>query len=266
MKLSEHFKGAAAVLSTLIIALAGTNVTHQYNSKQLEISRAHELTQLIPHLNSADINERKLTIISLSLHGEHAVLPLIATLADPDNSIKDAGIRSLVTIGQPALPQLEAFFANRFNDYYQRSEVIYALGLIGGEEVYQIALRALTDPREIGAVQQNAATVMGFLKEKRPVPTLLKILQKRKDTDYLLSENIAWALGQIGDPSAVPELKALFSHPDDKTRVYAVWSLLDLGGPQIATALKEVAANDQSEDVRRAANNALFYIDEKEGK
>ena len=70
--------------------------------------------------------------------------------------------------------------------------------------------------------------------------------------------NVAVALGNLGDPRAIPGLRrALLEDPDRFVRGHAAWALGRIADPQAAGALREAAVLEQDANVRGEIEYAL---------
>ncbi|MEC7240486.1 MAG: HEAT repeat domain-containing protein [Myxococcota bacterium] len=65
---------------------------------------------------------------------------------------------------------------------------------------------------EDAEVRAAAIDALGVLADPRAVAPLIAVLQNRQPGDYPL--NAIWALGNIGDPQAIPLLSQLREHPN----------------------------------------------------
>jgi HEAT repeat protein len=111
------------------------------------------------------------------------------------------------------------------------------------------------DPR----VRRFLALALGRLGDARAVPALLEYLagvRRGEGTDSETHIYATWALGAIGDPSAVSELVALAAHEDPGLRKTAVHALRVFPSAE-ATAALEGALGDPVGDVRWNAAAAL---------
>jgi len=73
-----------------------------------------------------------------------------------------------------------------------------------------------------------------------------------------LLRNVCVALGNLGDPAAVPALeRTLRAEPEALVRGHAAWALGRLGGARARAALVDAAAHDADEMVRQEARAAL---------
>ena len=66
-----------------------------------------------------------------------------------------------------------------------------------------------------------------------------------------LQRNVCVALGNIGDPAAVPALVRSLRAPDAVVREHAAWALGRIGGQEAAPALVSALAGEEDETVRR---------------
>lgn len=99
-------------------------------------------------------------------------------------------------------------------------------------------------------VAPRAARILGQLREPSAVAPLIELAERSTDLGAL--EEVATALGNIGDPAAVPALARLARESYLPVRVRAVEALGRIGGVDAQYALNE-AASDPCEAVRAAA-------------
>ncbi|MFQ5859145.1 MAG: HEAT repeat domain-containing protein [Anaerolineae bacterium] len=111
------------------------------------------------------------------------------------------------------------------------------------------------------------AAFMGLGRTKRPghvTPLLNALSAALHDKDRFVRRAAAWALGQLGDPSAVSALRAALQDKDEDVRRAAARALGQLGDPSAVSALR-AALQDEDRFVRWAAAEALRAISEWEG-
>src|SRR5262245_1988835 len=113
------------------------------------------------------------------------------------------------------------------------------------------------DPR----VRRYLALVLGRLRERSAVPSLIAAIREAEGTDSGQGDAetriyAVWALGEIGDPSALPELVRLAASEDAGVRKAAVHSLGAFDAPESRAALGR-ALDDAVDDVRWNAALAL---------
>ena len=65
-----------------------------------------------------------------------------------------------------------------------------------------------------------------------------------------LQRNVCVALGNIGDPSAVPALARALDAPDSLVRLHAAWALDRIGGRRASEALDSALAREGDPSVR----------------
>jgi HEAT repeat protein len=255
----EIAKLSSSFISTVLIALASVFVTTQYNNKQLEIAQIKEISALIPKLGSTNENERKFSAIALGLYGEGAIPALIAILDDSDEAVRTAGAKSIALIGNAAIPFLERTFHDKRNSVNHRAMSLWTLGNMRAENGLILARASLSDPLENPIVRKDAATVLGFLKDRNSTELLLKVLNHSQDNDITLTKNIVWSLGEIADPSTVDSLVSLLSSPDESLRLKTVWALSHFKGEDVSARLSVVIEKDASEKVKEAAKESLDW-------
>ena len=66
-----------------------------------------------------------------------------------------------------------------------------------------------------------------------------------------LQRNVCVALGNIGDPAAIPALAGALQGSDTLVRVHAAWALGRIGGPQSASILHSALASEHDNEVRK---------------
>jgi len=79
----------------------------------------------------------------------------------------------------------------------------------------------------------------------------------RKENRKLWQRNAAVALGNQGDPEAIPELISALEDPEPLVRAHAAWALGKIGGKQAKGALEKRRALEADEDVRKEIQEAL---------
>lgn len=101
-----------------------------------------------------------------------------------------------------------------FKDQRVRSVLTILLGHLGNIEAEEPLIEALTDKND--DTRLNAVFALGRLKSKLAVPSFLGMLangesieESKRDSFYKV---IAYSLGEIGDPAAIPALKKLLRH------------------------------------------------------
>lgn len=102
-------------------------------------------------------------------------------------------------------------------------EAIEALGKIGEERSGESIIPLLKDDDQ--AIREVAIEVLGKIKSRKSVPFLIEILPKKETRLTTI-----WALGNIGDETAIPVLTTLLKSEDKFVRYNATRSLRKIGG------------------------------------
>ena len=174
------------------------------------------------------------------------------------------------------------------NDVTERRDTARTLGVMGFDVATPALIEALDDSD--GKVQLLAAEALGNIGDKRAVAPLI---EKLPYAEPGVKRFILGSLGKIGDTSALePMVRALSNEPEGDVRASAAYGLGELGDagavePLTAalgddynwvrfetcgalrklkarsarSALERVAANDEDEQVRKAATKALEAMD-----
>jgi HEAT repeat protein len=169
-------------------------------------------------------------------------------------------VRNGVTVlgevgGEGAVAHLTGTLANP--DPRVRKEAVWALAKLGGEDSAMLLLGMLEDGD--AEVRSMAARSLGVLRIEKAVRPLLNLLESEEEEDVQI-EGLR-ALGQIGDPGAVPQIEkravgGIFSRPTQEIRIAAYRALAGIGTPH-AVGLLEKATNDSDSGVRTVAQALL---------
>lgn len=92
--------------------------------------------------------------------------------------------------------------------------------------------------------------------ETRVQPLMHNYLKHKK----YFQRNAAIALGNIGDPAAIPDLAQAMTDPEELVREYAAWALGQIGGQQAQQTLEASLADETSHSVKREIATALLAI------
>jgi HEAT repeat protein len=86
-----------------------------------------------------------------------------------------------------------------------------------------------------------AAHLLGDLKDSRVLPTLIPLLRD-EDVSWI----VPWALGQIGDPNAIPPLLELLADPSPDLRVLSIYALEKLKAKEALPRLKALTQDGET--------------------
>lgn len=180
---------------------------------------------LIDMLNSADVTERRDTARTLGVMGFDVATPaLIAALDDADAKV-----------------QLLA---------------AEALGNIKDERAVSPLIDKL--PYAEPGVKRFILGALGKIGDGRALEPMVRALQEEPDGDVRASA--AYGLGELGDAAAVDALTAALRDDHKWVRFETCGALRKLKARGARSALERVAADDDDEQVRKAAAKALEEI------
>ena len=75
-----------------------------------------------------------------------------------------------------------------------------------------------------------------------------------------LQRNVCVALGNIGDPSAIPALSKILSKSEPLVKMHAAWALGRIGGKQCKDLLECARLSESESDVITEIESALFNL------
>ncbi len=156
----------------------------------------------------------------------HESPPVFSESKGGDVDIQWLCMYSLVEIGSEAYgPLMDA--SKGCDSVEVRGEIPASLGQKWGTAAVPYLMMLLEDPLWI--VRANAADELGKLKDKRAIDSLIRHLTDNDPLDdHHVEIGAAIALGEIGDPKAIPALKKLLNDPDSEVRNAAAEALRQL--------------------------------------
>ncbi len=135
------------------------------------------------------------------------------------------------------------------------SAAIDALGKTGSAAAAALLVARLKSADFPDARKSTVILALGELKDKQAVEALMEIA-KGQDQDKVRRLYAADALGKIGDPRALPVLKAMYDEPDALVRLYSASALARFGLDSVFPVLIQ-ALRDEDWKVREQAAKAL---------
>jgi HEAT repeat protein len=203
---------------------------------------------------------------ALGTLGDRATIPAIARLFnDRDSEVKLAAVQAIGTIGGDAavVPLLD-----RLSDDQSEIRVAAAraLGELGDARAVLSLLGVLQDPTP--EVREAVSVALGRLRDERALRGLVALLRDAQPEVRLAA---ARAIGLIGAPNAVVDLAPIALGADYLTDVSqrtelaraAVSAIGRIGGPSALELLVRVFRTSVSQDVARAAADALRAMGER---
>ena len=179
---------------------------------------------LIPLLADADVEVRQMAAFALGLIGHaSARAALIKALDDPEPIVQGRAAEALGSIGNKADADAVSGIVRRHTaagalNAIDPDDVTYPLS--GPAEAARLAIYALV---RLGSYEALAAAVLDGLGQ--PVSRWWPV---------------AYALGRINDPQAVPALLTLLRTPGRYTAAFAARGLAALKAPQASAALRQI--------------------------
>ena len=142
------------------------------------------------------------------LKATQAIEALVRVVADsePQDIVHDAALFSLMAIGSPAFPAVEAYVHYGCSNETKTS-LAEVLGCIGQKNPHTFALlRQVWEAADWSQNRRMVALAFGDLRDQRALPLLRSALQDqaadRLDVDY-----VHWALRQLGIQAPPPSMK-----------------------------------------------------------
>jgi HEAT repeat protein len=198
---------------------------------------------------------------------DNKVIPrVIEAVKSPHVNTRYIAAAALSRLGpkaKAALPALNETLKD--SDLWVRLYACWAILAIAPAESKAV-IPVLAKEIHNGEYWARRSSVQAVASVGRPASELIPaVTEKLKDGDAGVRVAAAWALVQLGGleaKNALPVLSAGLKDPDSWTRQTAATYLGSLGAPgkQALPALKELA-NDENEDVRKAAAEAVKQLD-----
>ena len=188
--------------------------------------------------------------------------------------------RKLVALGDTSvLQEFETFLSDE--DRHLRGNAAFVLAGLGDDRGWNIIAAILDDrsPRpeghgipfgkwslsgQIRADRYYAVHLFGILKDRRAVPTLIPLLR-----DPEVNYKVPWALGEIGDKSAIRPLIAALGDESPDMRVTTIRALEKLGAKEALPNLRALLQdNEQTHNgkpivsVAEVARAAIIKLEE----
>jgi hypothetical protein len=139
------------------------------------------------------------------------------------------------------------------------SAAIQSLAALGRPASGEALLARLRDAGYSAALKSQLILALGTLKYSPAVEDLLAVVSNAEE-ERARRMYAASALGEIGDPKALPALRSLLASPDSLLRTYAAGALSGFALAEVEPALQD-GLRDSNARVRQAAAKALARKD-----
>jgi HEAT repeat protein len=236
---------AAALVAVAVIAVLLPVAAVRLWGETAEVRRA---AALIEDLASGDAAVREAAAWGLgALGSERAVEPLIESLADPDPRVRGVAARALGRIGNP---RAYTALAGRLDDPdpHVRELVILGLETIPDDRALDALLGALGDPEM--SVRSVAVSALAHLEGTRAVLALAFVAERDPDPHTRVMAISALGKRGHGGRVAVPRLIGLLRDGDGSVRNGAARALGEIGDPRAVPPLVERLPREHEAEVR----------------
>lgn len=239
-----------------------------------QIGGERTVQPLIGVLGSKEAADRKLAAEALGkVKDARGVKPLIAVLNDGNAAVAGAAANALIAIGRPAVDPLGAALKEGLADFSAARAVRVETEERERAEAARVAEKAAEDrkkgvkpkPEEKKPPEKKLAEKKeGKKPETKPLsqePGLAKMqLHEKAAQDFI--ERAVYALGEIGDPAAIPALRPVLDIGVPSIRVTAADALSRMGDAEAALVLIDWLGG--TDDIaNRVAVNALRRLGNK---
>lgn len=177
---------------------------------------------------------------------------LARRLDDARPAVRDRAADLLVRAGESSIEALIGVCETHATPEV-RAAAVFALAKIGTGRAPEAVRAALSDRYFL--VRVAAARMVGLARDREAVPRLMQMVERDEPP---VRRQAATALGQIGDPRAVPALVNASANPEDRIVEHSIiYSLITLRKPEpVVEALQSHSAK-----MRKAALIALDQMD-----
>jgi len=212
---------------------------------------ADDVTRLADLLSDKDRDVRLAAVDAVArLGGPRAGQTLVRAMSDKSRRVRERADEALVSMGEEAVPALDAALSSKDRDLRER--VVAIIGKIGGERAIALLIIALRD--EYSDVREASARTLGDMKAGGAAASLGRSLY---DPHTRVRVAAAEALGKIRGQEAEDALVGALKMNQRLVRIAAAKALGEFHTRKARSALSDAAQNDPDAAVRAAAKNAL---------
>jgi HEAT repeat protein len=220
---------------------AVAKIIHELPTQQGSIRR--EIIELLKQVASKSISSDVLSGLLMGL------------LSKDQWETRRAAAEALGELGlDSAEPRLRRLMLSATEHFMVRYSSAEALGHLGRAASRDALLNALILDRSL-LVRSAAAEALGIVGGDNSLDHLQLALMH--DSEWRVRRAAAESCGLLQSAEALVGLKAAIHDPHFRVRLAVTWALAEIADPQTDEILAEIAKDDLSLHVRRAANNAL---------
>ena len=179
-------------------------------------------------------------LANITLKLEERIERLLGQLDSPTWRQREAATGSLERIGIPALPALDRALKSNSPEVAWRARVAAT------------AIRKQDPSEALHAVHRRLAAVQLLAQMARPQSRAVLTHVLDQTNDALLSPIAAIGLGRIGDAAACPALAKSLGHSDWVVRNNVIWALGRIGSPEAVGPLLKLSADPAESRYLRA--------------
>lgn len=210
--------GSSQVIEAFMTAFEEDDDFDRLNVSEIlhDIGDARVVKRLIVFLEGENRTKKIYAAKALGgIGGVRAVDPLIAALREKDTYIVRSAAKALGEIGdvkavEPLIDTLKWRSKDKITSDSARDALIHL-----GSTAVESLTNALSNKNEY--IRLGAAQVLGVIKDKRATKALIQVLEGPdghaasavSEADWRVGEVACWALGMIGDKSAIEVLKSI---------------------------------------------------------
>jgi len=226
-----------------------------------ETALAPEMARIIAGSSSEPVRIKALDTLARTKEpaAEQAALALLAAEPSPGNDLVVAALRYLDAIGSAGLGPSARKLVDRDSLVVAAAAV---RALRKDPEAGELLLKKLLDDRTAAELKPDIILALGEVRYAPAYEELAAIVDDRSE-DKTWRMYAADSLGRMGDPAAVPLLRALFAEDDALLRAYAASALGRFDEPGVSEVLLQ-ALRDSNWRVRSTGAAALAERKEKE--
>jgi len=212
---------------------------------------------LLARLTNAPVEEVSIAAITaLGQTGStHALEPLRRALTDGNPAQRAAAAAALARSDDPATVELLQWSAAGDPDAAVVRSAIAGLSRIGGG-LSKVATQAIAALAAVAADPARRAEAVAAL-ARVPVSAIPRVGEALSSRDPHVRHAVVEALGRLSHPVASAYLRSALEDSEPAVRQHAVVVLARLGSRGVERSFADLARNDPSDGVRRAADAAL---------